>query len=110
MTKGHYHRKPGTGEIYYGLRGTGLLLLQARQGDWRAIEIAAGTSVYVPPHWGHRSINTGDTPLVLLYAYPGDAGHDYGTIEAAGFARLVVARNGRPALIENRRFVAAESG
>lgn len=104
MTKGHYHRKSATGEVYYGLRGTGLLLLQTRQGDWRTIEVAAGTVAYVPPHWGHRSVNTGEDPLVLLYAYPGDAGHDYDTIEATGFARLVVARNGRPAVVENPRF------
>jgi glucose-6-phosphate isomerase len=106
MTRGHYHRKSGTGEVYYGLRGTGLLLLQTRQGDWRALEVAPGTVAYVPPHWGHRSINTGGEPLVLLYAYPGDAGHDYDTIEAAGFARLVVARNGRPTVVENPRFAA----
>lgn len=109
MTKGHYHRKPGTGEVYFGLRGTGLLLMQTRQGDWKVIEVAPGTVVYVPPHWGHRSINIGEEPLVLLYAYPGDAGHDYATIEATGFARLVVARNGRPAVVENPRFVVKES-
>lgn len=110
MTKGHYHRKLGTAEVYYGLRGTGLLLMQTLQGNWRALAIKPGTVVYVPPHWGHRSINTGEEPLVLLYAYPGDAGHDYGSIESTGFARLVVARNGRPALVENPRYVAAESG
>lgn len=106
MTKGHYHQKSGTAEVYYGLAGNGLMLLQTRLGIWRTVDIGPGTVVYVPPHWGHRSINTGDVPLILLFAYPGDAGHDYGTIESAGFARLVVADHGRPSVVENPRNVA----
>ncbi|MDI6773389.1 MAG: glucose-6-phosphate isomerase [bacterium] len=104
MTKGHYHQKSGTAEVYYGLAGTGLMILQTRWGVWRTVDIAPGTVVYVPPHWGHRSINTGEVPLVLLYAFPGDAGHDYGTIESTGFARLVVADNGHPSVVENPRY------
>ncbi len=107
MTKGHYHEKPDTAEIYYGLAGTGLMMLQTPSGEWRAVHVGAGTVVYVPPQWGHRSINTGSGPLVLLFAYPGDAGHDYGTIESTGFARLVVAHDGGPAFVENPRFATA---
>ncbi len=110
MTKGHYHQKSGTAEVYYGLRGNGLMMLQTRWGIWRTVDIAPGTVVYVPPHWGHRSINTADEPLVLLFAYPGDAGHDYGTIESSGFARLIVARNGRPTLVENPSYTAEDPG
>lgn len=106
MTKGHYHQKPGTAEVYYGLAGVGLMMLQTRWGLWRTVEVGPGTVVYVPPHWGHRSVNTGDAPLVLLFAYPGDAGHDYGTIESTGFARLVVAEGGRPRIVENPRYSA----
>jgi glucose-6-phosphate isomerase len=36
--------------------------------------------VYVPPHWAHRSINTGNEPLISFCVYPGDAGHNYGDI------------------------------
>ncbi len=103
MTKGHFHEKPGTGEVYYGLSGSGMMLLQTHQGDWRALPIEPGTLAYVPPYWGHRSVNTGTEPLVLFFAYPGDAGHDYDTIAAGGFVRLVVERSGRPALEENPR-------
>lgn len=106
MTKGHYHQKSGTAEVYYGLAGTGLMILQTRWGIWRTVDIGPGTVVYVPPHWGHRSINTGEVPLVLLFAYPGDAGHDYGTIESTGFARLVVANDARPTVVENPRYAA----
>ena len=41
--------------------------------------------VYVPPYWAHRSINTGDEPLISLCIYSGDAGHDYGDIKSDGF-------------------------
>lgn len=108
MTKGHYHQESGTAEVYYGLKGNGLMLMQTRWGAWRAVDIGPGTVVYVPPHWGHRSINTGDEPLILLFAYPGDAGHDYGSIEASGFARLVVASGAGPAVVENPRYVAED--
>jgi glucose-6-phosphate isomerase len=36
--------------------------------------------------------------------YPGDAGHDYGSIETSGFKHLVVSRNGRPEVVENPNF------
>ncbi len=42
--------------------------------------------------------------LVMLYVYPADAGHDYGTIESRGFRKLVVERDGKPALIDNPRW------
>jgi glucose-6-phosphate isomerase len=82
------------------------MILQTRGGVWRIVDIGPGTVVYVPPHWGHRSINTGEAPLVLLFTFPGDAGHDYGTIETTGFARLVVEREGRPTVVENPRYTA----
>jgi glucose-6-phosphate isomerase len=50
--------------------------------------------VYVPPYWAHRSINTGDEPLVSFCVYPGDAGHNYGDIATEGFPRRVFIRDG----------------
>ena len=35
MTRGHFHERREQGEVYFGLRGTGLLLLQTEQGDAR---------------------------------------------------------------------------
>jgi len=63
-----------------------------------------GRAVYVPAHYAHRSINTGNELLVSLAIYPGDAGHDYGSIETSGFKHLVVDKNGKPVTIENPRF------
>ncbi|MFW6181989.1 MAG: glucose-6-phosphate isomerase family protein, partial [Spirochaetota bacterium] len=56
-------------------------------------------------YWAHRSINTGhNEPLISLAVYPGDAGHDYGSIETAGFKHVVVERGGEPRVVENPRY------
>lgn len=99
MTKGHYHEQRDRAEIYYGLSGTGVLVLATgEQSD--TVPIAPGTVAYVPPHWAHRTVNTGDEPLVFLAVYPGDAGHDYGTIESDGFPLLVVDRAGTATVLD----------
>jgi glucose-6-phosphate isomerase len=60
--------------------------------------------LYVPPRWAHRSINTGTDDLITYFVYPGDAGHNYGTIETQGFCKLVVEQDGKPAIIDNPRW------
>jgi glucose-6-phosphate isomerase, archaeal len=95
MTKGHYHSVAQTGEVYLGLRGAGLMMMKTVDGDCRWEEFAPGRLVYVPPYWAHRSINTGDEPLIALFFYPGDAGHNYGDIRTEGFPKRVFQRNGQ---------------
>ena len=101
MTKGHFHTRRATAEVYLGLSGEGYLVLQSDAGAVRGVPMRAGTVAYVPPNWAHRTANTGDVPFVFFAAWPGDAGHDYGTIEQTGFARVLVAREGRPTLVDN---------
>jgi glucose-6-phosphate isomerase, archaeal len=100
MTKGHFHSLRDRAEIYYGLTGHGLLLL-AKDGEAREVTIEPGTAAYVPPFWAHRTVNTGSEPFVFLAVYPGDAGHDYGTIETDGFPQIVIERSGEAAVIAN---------
>jgi glucose-6-phosphate isomerase len=57
--------------------------------------------VYVTPRWAHRSVNTGEEDLVTFFVYPGHAGHDYASIEAAGFRKRVVERDGAPTVVDN---------
>lgn len=104
MTKGHFHTILDTSEIYYGLSGHGMMLMETPEGqvDWK--EIGPGEALYVPGRWAHRSINTGTEPLVMFFVYRGDAGHDYGTIEEKGYRKLVVERDGRPAVIDNPKW------
>jgi glucose-6-phosphate isomerase len=88
MTKGHYHSRRDRGEVYFGLRGQGLVVMQTEGEE----------PVEVPPLWGHRTVNTGDEPLIFLAVYPADAGHDYGAVETNGFRCRVVDEGEGPVL------------
>ncbi len=94
MTKGHYHRRAETAEIYLCLAGEGLMMMKTSDGECRTEEMARGRMVYVPPYWAHRSINTGGAPLVSFCVYPAEAGHNYGDIATEGFPRRVFRRGG----------------
>ncbi|MBX6381423.1 MAG: glucose-6-phosphate isomerase [Microbispora sp.] len=105
MTKGHFHSVLDTGEVYFCLRGSGYMLMENPEGDWQAAEFKPGQAVYVPRRYAHRSINTSATePLITFFAFPGHAGHDYGTIETRGFRKLCVERDGKPVFIDNPRW------
>jgi len=104
MTKGHYHRRPDTSEVYLGLEGEGCLLIQTEEGGFESIIIKPGTVAYIPPYWGHRMVNTGSKPFVFFALYPGDAGHNYGHIEKTGFVKILVERDGKPLLIDNPKW------
>ena len=101
MTKGHFHARADRAELYYGLSGQGMLLLQTPEGRFETLPMVAGTAAYVPPYWGHRTVNTADEPFAFLAAYPADAGYDYGTIARNGFSALVVAGAEGPRVIPN---------
>lgn len=106
MTKGHFHERLESAEIYFCLSGRGLMLMESPEGDVQVEEFAPGRAVYVPGRYAHRSINTSpDEPLITFFAFPGDAGHDYGTIETKGFRKIVVERDGEPELLDNPRWV-----
>ncbi len=102
MTKGHFHAELATAEIYYCLRGRGLMVMETPEGAWAVEPLAPGKVLYVLPRWAHRSVNTGaEEDLVTFFVYPGNAGHDYGMIERQGFRKLVVEREGAPCVIDN---------
>jgi glucose-6-phosphate isomerase, archaeal len=107
MTKGHFHTVLETGEIYYTLKGRGYMVMENPEGEAAVEELCPGRVLYVPPRWAHRSVNaSAEEDLVMFFVYPGNAGHDYGTIESQGFRKLVVERAGRPAVIDNPRWAA----
>ena len=89
MTKGHHHVRDSA-ELYYGMAGTGMMVMQDRAGSVRTVDMPTGTAVYVPPAWAHRTVNVGDVPLVFLAVFQGDAGHDYAAMEDEGFALRIV--------------------
>ncbi len=79
MTRGHLHAQSEFAELYYGLSGSGVMLLESVDGESRALPIGPGVVVHVPGGWVHRSVNVGDDTLVTLFAYATEAGQDYGS-------------------------------
>jgi glucose-6-phosphate isomerase len=106
MTRGHYHTKEHTSEVYLGIEGEGVILLQRRSGEVACLPIMKGKVIYVPPSWAHRTINTGDGKFSFFYVYSADAGHDYESIRKSGFAKLVVEKGGKPEVVDNPNFIA----
>jgi glucose-6-phosphate isomerase len=105
MTKGHFHKILNTGEVYLSLQGEGAMLMENPEGVCEMQWLKPGVSVYVPPRFAHRSVNTGDKgPLITFFAFRSDAGHDYGTIETKGFQKLLLEKNGKPELIDNPKW------
>lgn len=90
MTRGHFHKQREQGEVYFGLCGEGLLLLQTEQGEARLERVAPGSVHIIPPFTAHRLINTGTDILSSLAVWPSVAGHDYAAL-AGGFALRVFA-------------------
>lgn len=109
MTKGHFHTVLDTAEMYYTLKGEGIMVMETPEGDCQVEDLRPGQVLYVPPRWAHRSVNTGREVLAFFFAYPANAGHDYGTIEKQGFRKLVVERNGQVQIIDNPRWSPPES-
>ena len=107
MTKGHFHTVLETAEIYECLKGEGVMVMETPEGEWAVEELRPGKILYVPPRWAHRSVNTGEgEDLVTFFVYPGNAGHDYGTIETQGFRKLMLEVGGRPQIVDNPRWLA----
>jgi glucose-6-phosphate isomerase len=84
-------------EYYIGLKGRGLMILEEEQtGISAVVDLLPNSTVYVPGRTAHRTVNTGDVPLVYIGVYPSGAGHDYTTIAERNFSTIVVAHNGTP--------------
>jgi glucose-6-phosphate isomerase len=105
MTKGHFHEKLETAEIYYCTKGHGYLLMEDLEGKVEIQEMTSGISVYVPPNFAHRSINISKTePFIMFFVFRADAGHDYKTIETKGFRKLVIEKDEKPIIIDNPKW------
>jgi glucose-6-phosphate isomerase len=105
MTKGHFHTVLETGEVYYCQRGSGVMVMETPEGETSVKELRPGGVLYVPPRWAHRSVNTSATEdLMTFFVYPGNSGHDYGTIEQKGFRKLIVEQDKKATIIDNSRW------
>lgn len=105
MTKGHFHTVLETSEMYYCLRGEGFMVMETPEGDWAVVALKPGSALYVPPRWAHRSVNSGNQEdLITFFVYPGNAGHDYGSIERQGFRKLILAHENGAEIVDNPRW------
>ena len=104
MTKGHFHTILETAEVYWTMSGEGYMVMENPEGDTLEERLTPGQAVYVPRSYAHRTVNTGKEPLVLFYVFQADAGHDYGTIETKGYHKLVVEKDGVPAVVDNPKW------
>lgn len=107
LTRGHLHRVANRAEMYFGLRGHGVMLLENVEGEVHALEIVPGSLVYVPGGWLHRSVNVGPDVLVTLFCFSADSGQNYEIVEqSGGFKKLVVDDgHGGWTLKDNPRYV-----
>lgn len=94
MTRGHLHAVSDRSELYVGVSGRGVMVLDTLDGQSHVVEVTPGKAVYVPGHWVHRSVNVGDERFVTLFTYAADAGQDYAIIERAGGMRSLVEVDG----------------
>lgn len=94
MTRGHFHQRREQGEVYFGLRGSGLLLLQDEQGSARLEQVSPGSVHIIPGFTAHRLINTGSDILSALAVWPSVAGHDYAAL-TQGFTLRVLEQEGK---------------
>ena len=85
MTRGHFHLKRNCAEFYFGISGSGLLLLMNEQGRTWAERVDAGSVHYIDGKLAHRLVNTGNGQLKVGACWPADAGHDYDAIEKRAF-------------------------
>lgn len=93
-------------EIYVGLRGRGMMLLEDEQtGRCDAVPLEANSVVYVPGHTAHRTVNVGHEPLVYWGILSSEAGHDYGTVGARNFSKVLVDVEGTPTLLDRAAFL-----
>jgi glucose-6-phosphate isomerase, archaeal len=106
MTKGHLHAWRAAAEVYIGLAGEGMMLLEDEAtGESQLMPLGEHSIVYVPGGTAHRTLNTGEVPLVYLGVYPAHAGHDYGTIAERNFRKVLVARHGQPTLMDREAYM-----
>lgn len=104
MTKGHFHTILDTAEVYWCLSGEGYMVMENIAGDTVEMPMKPGEALYVPRGYAHRTVNTGTEKLVVFWTFQGDAGHDYGTIETKGYHKLILEKDGKPAIVENPKW------
>ncbi len=106
MTKGHFHARSHDGdEVYYIREGNGRLLLLSHAEQVKVLEMSAGSILYIPAGWGHRTVNVGQDKLVFLSVWPSSTEYDYQSIvDNGGFPRRIVERDNKILAVDNQNY------
>ena len=80
------------------------MIMENPEGETMEMPLKKGEALYVPRRYAHRSVNTGDTPLVMFFTFAANAGHDYGTIETKGYRKILVEKECGPVVIDNPKW------
>ncbi|HWA83706.1 MAG TPA: glucose-6-phosphate isomerase family protein [Fimbriimonadaceae bacterium] len=99
MTRGHRHLRRTHGELCVTVSGQGALLLMDEDRKTRLEEMSSGSTHWIDGRLAHRTVNTGDVPLIFLCAWPADCGHDYDEIARLGFGARLLNVGRKPTLI-----------
>jgi glucose-6-phosphate isomerase len=100
MTRGHFHTNPERGEFMVTLAGEGALILMDRDLQSWTEPMSPGSVHNVDGRHAHRVANTGQTPHVFLVTWMSDCGHDYESIKAEGFSRILVSGSDGQSLVD----------
>ncbi|MEY8323752.1 glucose-6-phosphate isomerase family protein [Lachnospiraceae bacterium 54-11] len=103
MTRGHFHLERNCAEFYFGISGSGLLLLMDDEGKTWAEKVEKGSIHHIAGNLAHRLINTGDEQLKVGACWPTVAGHDYEAIEKRNFGYRILKKDGKIAWEDDRR-------
>lgn len=93
MTRGHFHQDKNCAEFYFGVEGTGLLLLMDNKGDVYAEKVFKGSLHHIDGSKAHRLVNVGNEQFKVGACWSTTAGHDYESIEKCEFPYRVMKIN-----------------
>jgi len=111
MTRGHMHARKDAPELYVGISGRGMMLMQRGDGtEPREVPLSGDCLVYVPGGAAHRTVNVGDEPLVYLGIYAADAGHDYESVRKRNFTNVVLRGGNAPRVISRAEYLSSLQG
>jgi len=100
MTRGHRHLKTTHGELCITVSGKGALVFMDQSRKTWIEEMGPGSTHWIDGKLAHRTVNTGDEPLIFFCAWPADCGHDYAEISEQGFGARLLDVGGIPRLCQ----------
>ena len=74
------------------------------------VDLLPNGTVYVPGHTDHRTVNTGEEPLVYLGIYPAWSGHDYDALREHPFSLVILEEHGTSTIHKRAEVLASFHG